>query len=1271
MISKLYFIFYFFILFEQNLWADYNPEQVLEFSPLNVNDGLSQSTVNAIVQDKEGYLWFATGDGLDRYDGYQFKHYRHDRYNPYSLSQNEVQALLVDDLGQLWIGTYDGLNLFDPDNDRFIRYQHIEHNPNSLSDNMIFSLYKDSQGIIWIATDKGGLNRLDPVNLHFSHYLHDPNDSNSLNHNSVWPIHEDKQGFLWVGTQGGGLSRFNRQQQTFEPILYYPDQPNHPHNYISAINADMFNNLWVGTADGLLFRSQKTGKWRIYRHNPADPYSLSHNSIWTLHRDPEQHLWVGTDGGGLSIFDTDKQLFKTYQAADGANSISHDTVLSLYTDNARHLWVGTDKGGVNQGRRQKFSHYFHKKTDDKIKKVPDANLSINVKREKQKKAQHSALSNGNVFALLKDNNNILWIGTEVGLNRFDLSTGESSVFLHQVDDPNSLPSNSVRALYKDDEDQLWVGSDSDKLSLFHPETQNFSHYPLHPQTSKFNLNNVIRVIISDEKQGLWIGSRQGLSHFSFNSKQFQHYSHNPQKNTDNQLSSNLIMDLYQDPQGLLWIATDSADSGGLNRFDPSTQQFKVYQANDNDNSLSYNSISMIHANEQGDLWLATLGGGLNRFNPYTEKFEHFREASGLVNDVIYSILEDNEHCLWLTSNKGLSHFNPHKKHLKHYDVSDGLQSSEFNANAAFKDPDGEMFFGGINGFNSFYPKQIQDNNYPPPVILSQFKLFNKIVKVTDKNSPLKHTLANTKKITLTYQQSSFSFKFAALNFLFPKKNRYAYRLQSFDSDWNYIGERREAYFTQVPPGHYTFQVKASNNDNVWSPSGTSIKIEIIAPWWQTWWFQLLIISSILILVYMGYRTRVAMITTQNKRLEKQVNERTKALCKAKQAAEVASQTKSAFLANMSHELRTPLNGILGYTQILKDDENLPEHSRKNMHIIQESGEYLLTLINDVLDIAQVEAGKLELYPKPVNLPELIASISAIMTMRASQKNIDLETNINPNLTKGVLIDDKRLRQVLLNLLGNAVKFTHEGKVSLNAKQLTSSNQDQVEIEFQIKDSGVGMSQDEIKKIFTPFEQAGTENQRVQGTGLGLAISQRLVHLMGGNIQVKSRLSRGSCFWFSIITPSCQLPKRIKPKPKVIGYIGEKRHILIVDDIRVNRLLLRQLLKIVGFHVIEAENGQIALEQALEHQPDLILMDLLMPVLNGFDASIRIRQHKHLSNIPIIALSANIVEHIKTHKAAENFNGFLEKPIKKDELWDSIQTHLHIQWCYKDPKKSKT
>ncbi len=1256
---KIYTLFFLWLIGSSGAIAASASDWTLEFSKLNVTDGLSQSTVNAIAQDEQGYLWFATADGLDRYDGYQFKHYRHDRYDPYSLSQNEVQALLVDDLGRLWVGTYGGLNLYDPDKDNFTRFQHNPHDPSSLSDNMIFSLYKDGQGLIWIGTNAGGLNRLDPISLRFSRFTQDPNNKDSLNHNSVWPIHEDHQGFLWIGTQGGGLSRFNRQQQKFEPILYYPDKPEHPHNYISALNVDAFNNLWVGTLDGLLKRSNSDGKWRIYRHQANNPNSISHNNIWTLHRDADRRLWIGTDGGGLNVLDTKTNTFKVYKAADGPTSISRDAILSLYTDNARHLWVGTDKGGVNQGRREKFSHSFHKKNENK------KNLSTKIHPEIQKKVPYGALSNGNVFALLKDLDRQLWVGTEDGLNHLDLKQGTNQVFRHDHNDKHSLPHDSVRALYLDRQNRLWIGSDADSLSLYVKEQQHFINYPLHPRTENEDVNNVVRVIIGDNKQGLWLGSRQGLSYFNPETENFNHYgySESPQQANDEQLSSNLVIDLYQDAQNFLWIATDG---GGLDRFDPQTQRFQHYRHDPkNSNSLSHNAISMIHADDVGDLWLGTFGGGLNHFSPHSGEFKHFREASGLANDVVYSILEDDNHCLWLTSNQGLSRFNPRENTFKHYDVSDGLQSSEFNANAAFKTHDGEMFFGGINGFNSFYPDRVQDNIYPPPVVLSQFKLFNKVVKVSDPDSVLTKSLANTEKITLSYQQSSFSFEFAALNFLFPEKNRYAYRLKNFDNDWNYVDFRREAYYTQVPPGQYIFQVKASNNDDIWTPLGTEIALEIVPPWWQTWWFKLASVSLLLLVIYLGYRARIAMITAQKQRLERKVDERTAALRKAKQAAEVASQSKSAFLASMSHELRTPLNGILGYAQILKDDDELPTGARKNMLIIQESGEYLLTLINDVLDIAQVEAGKLELYPKPLNLPELLASVSAIMKMKAAQQSISLKSNIDPNLTEGVLIDGKRLRQVLLNLLGNAVKFTPEGEVSLSAQQLTVTEKDQVTIEFEIKDSGVGMSEAEIEKIFSPFEQVGEEKQRAQGTGLGLAISQRLVKLMGGEIQVTSRLSHGSCFWFQITMPCCQLPKRQTVQRKVIAYLGDRRTILVVDDIRVNRLLLRQLLNLVGFQIIEAENGKLAIEQAQQHKPDLILMDLVMPELDGFGAASAIRQDKALTHIPIVALSANIVEHSKTHEAAHNFSGFLAKPVKKEALWDCIQTHLQLQWQYKN------
>ncbi len=790
--------------------ALFSARKEMLFERISLEQGLSQGTVNCILQDSKGFMWFGTEDGLNRYDGYEFKIFRPDPGNPSAISHSTVWTLFEDSGGVLWVGTWDGLNRYERETETFVHYKADPSRSDSLSDNNVQAICEDRWGYLWIGTENSGLNRFDRGTGTFTHYLAVPGKSGSLSHFSVRCLYADSAGALWIGT-AFGLNKLDIQKETFTQYRSIPGDANSlSNNDVRSLFRDDSGMLWVGTAGGLNRMDPVKGTFTRYRHDPADPESLSNDFIWSVGEGEEGTFWIGTYGGGVNRFtpvDGEKPRFIRYRYEPlNPGSISNNVVQVTYRDRSGLLWLGTWGGGVNKYIRPKY-------------KFP------HIYRDSRRS---TTLINNSIWAAHRDPSGALWIGTDEGLDRFDPETRRFTHYQKIPGDPHSLSNNVVRAIYSDSSGTLWVGTFDGGLNRFDSETKRFVHYRANYQKPGSLGSSRVFTIYEDRSKALWVGTEWGLNLFDRDAGRFIHYLNNP--NEPASLSNNSIRSIFEDSSGTLWIGTD----GGLNRFDRKRNGFTRYLADPgNPGGPSSSEIMGIYESPDrpGILWFGTYGGGLNRLNREDETIIHYTEKDGLCNNVVYDILEDADGDLWLSTNRGLSKFDPEAETFKNYDVDDGLQSNEFNMGAACKTLDGRLVFGGINGFNMFYPERITENTHVPPVVITDFQVFNRPVPIGrpfGRRVLLDRAIDESPGIVLSPGENVFSFKYAALDYLSPVSNEYAYMLEGYDGGWNYVGNERFITYSNLPKGEYTLRVKGSNNDGVWNEDGVSLRIEIVS-----------------------------------------------------------------------------------------------------------------------------------------------------------------------------------------------------------------------------------------------------------------------------------------------------------------------------------------------------------------------------------------------------------------------------------------------------------
>ena len=814
------------------------PVRDLKFTHLTTNDGLSQDNIRAILQDHRGFMWFATGGGLNRYDGNAFVVYQHNPDDPNTLSADDTQSLIEDDRGNLWIATWGGgLDKFDPTTERFTHYRYDPDDPNSLSSDRVKTLARDSRGYLWVGTIDAGLNKFDPATGTFTRYR---NDSTGQFIGAVNSIVEDRLRDIWFA---GARGLFHVSPQTGQIIRRPAAMDGFAADYLH-LHEDKTGNLWMLAGSPIVALVKYDPKAERFTEYPFGDGAVGivHS---TIADDGQNGLWVASSRG-LYHFDLQTEQFTYSFRHDNTDpdSLSDNKVVAIYRDRVGLLWIGTDSGGLNilDFRQEQFGSYRHRP------------------------GTPGSLSPGVVTAIYQDHDGILWAGFfPRALDRFDRKTGQATHYLPGSGNKNALGEGSLlNGIYRDAQGYLWLGGWG-ALDRFEQRSGQFTHYRHQPEDPRSLLSHEILCIYQDRSGRLWVGQVGGFSRFEPETDKFINYR-NSQADLSG-LGDTSVSAIYQDRSGTLWFGTWM---GTLRRFDDKTNTLV------NSHKISSSGIWHIREDRAGRLWLGTLDG-LYRFNRENGTFTQYTVNQGLPSGVIQCILEDRSGRLWLSTRKGISRFDPHHETFRNYDVNDGLQSNDFALNSCYADDrTGEMLFGGSNGITAFFPEHIRDNPYVPPVVLTSFKIFNRPVPV-GASSVLKKAIPYLESLTLSYRDSVFSFEFAALSYGNSHKNRYRYRLDNLEPGWNEVGSKqRLATYTNLDPGHYVFRVQGSNSDGVWNEAGVSLPILITPPWWMTTWFRALFVGLVLAMLWVAHQFRIRQVQHEFAvTLEARVGERTR------------------------------------------------------------------------------------------------------------------------------------------------------------------------------------------------------------------------------------------------------------------------------------------------------------------------------------------------------------------------------------------------------------
>lgn len=1171
----------------------------LYFSNLSLNDGLSQITVTSVFQDKKGYMWFGTRNGLNRFNGYHFDIFVNEPGSIRSISDNHILCISESKDGNLWIGTNSGLNKLNTETNEFTRYFHSEESSSSLSHNMVPSLYYDSDNNLWIGTNNG-LSLYDKENDSFIHTDID----GLLENNPINTIFRQDDN-LYLGTSFQGLIIYNVRSKT------YTIHKNDLATNVRSVFVDKDGNLWIGTYhNGLYVRKNKSADFVNYNTKNG----LTNDNVRCISESPEGNILVGTFNG-LNIIDPKTNVitqYKTYGSEEG--NLSHYSIYSIYYDKSHTLWVGTYAGGVDY-----YSPYGQKF------RFSDPNATL-----------HSVMG---IIGTLLEIEDHLYIATEGGgLLEMDKSTKTLKQYKLFKSENSSYTTNILKSLFYDGT-YIFCGTNLGTIYTFDLKSKEFKlFYDFKQENSIYHIskNSDGDVIIGGVNQiGVTLLTKDGKTISKF-----------PVAGQED-VSFHNVRCIYELKDNIFLIGTRN---DGLYYYDwnkKTLERFYHKASNDINKQLPENYITDIFKDSAGNIWIATFGGGLCRFDIATKTFEVLNIKNGLLDNNICAISEDNNRHLWVSSISGISDISIDTKEITTYSYSSGIRINEFTPHAGLRLSDGIMVFSGNNGFISFNPRKMSVNPYIPPIELSGLYINNEKVNIGDRSNILDKSFSSQRQITLTYAQANnLAIEYIALNYIFSDRNQYAYMLEGFDNAWNDVGTRRMAYYTNIPPGEYVFKVRASNNDGVWNYEGTSVIIKVLPPFWRTWWAYTLYVVFVIAVAYFILR-----YFYERKRLENEV----KLEQAESKAREEFHQARNKLFTNFSHELRTPLTLILSPLEdMVQNNKDLPEKVQKNHRLMYSNSLRLLRLVNNLMDFQKKESGSLKLKIHKGDFIDFSKEMVSLFEELAYSRDITLEFNAKED-ELDYNFDLNLMEKVYFNFLSNAFKNTpNHGKVSVSVDSFSFSSikdsfsekaelfSDKIDryIVVKIEDSGVGIESEELEKIFIPFYQVAQNEHSSSGTGLGLSLSKAIIEMHCGTVWAESPENSGAVFISilpvlstdykdeevvdlmeeypilynkpesgeeKLIITSASLPK------------GSYTILVVEDNVDVREYIISHLAD--TYKILEASNGSEAIDKAINNLPDLIISDLMMPKMDGMEMTQILKTDLRTSHIPIVLLTA--------------------------------------------------
>ncbi|MFX1705577.1 two-component regulator propeller domain-containing protein [Chitinophaga sp. CC14] len=1211
----------------------------INFTSLAAKDGLVSNAVNCIIKDHYGLMWFATDDGLNKFDGTNFTVYRHNPGDSSSLRANEVLALHEDKNGNLWIGTSDGgLSLYDRKKDAFIHFPVNANSPELPPNAVIIDLCSDTTGRVWIAQFEN-LFLLDPATRHISRVKLDTGKDSQEATKTLGCVLADSKQQIWIGTTIG-LYRYSPSTGSLK-LIFNTSKFSPLDNDVNAIAADKSGQIWVGTSTGLCIMQPDGSGFTPYTPSTGNAF-INNVQVNCIEPDDDGQLWIGTQEG-LIVLNTRTKAVDRYLPDNGnIYSLTSQAIRCTYIDRQGIYWIGTFRGGID--KYDKNLNLFNFKPGS-IFHTSDRKSSI-------------------VSAFAEKSEEEILIGTDGGgLFEFNRATGKAQ----PVNIP--LPANnnvSIMALQYTRNKKLYIGTYAHGLLI--SNGRNYKH--LVKGTGRDNLNaSDVFCIKEDSKGNVWVGTNGEGVNILRNEEVVARFSPHPRPGIPEEKKlpfNGYIRTIEEDAAGNIWIGSHG---GGVGVYQPATGKWNIYTQGNS--QLSGDKVQVILRDSRGNMWVGTYGGGLSLFDKATGRFINYGEKDGLQNTTIYQIIEDKAGILWLSTNTGISSFNFATKEFRNYTHYNGVQNNNFVHTSGLRLSDGDVMFGGLEGFNYFTPSGLTVNRNVPVILLTDLKVSNKSV-IPGEDSPIKDHISVASEIRLEYKQN-FALSFVALNYTIPRKNYYAYKLEGFDKDWNYTGTINTASYTNLDPGEYIFHVKASNNDGVWNTKDTTIKIYVRPPFWRTIYAYLFYLSVICaLLLYSRYRgiTRIRkkFLAEQEKQEIKRVRE--------------LDRMKIKFLTNLSHDFRTPISLILGPVEQLITDEKTGNRLEK-LNMIKRNSRRLLNLVNQLLDFRKMEEHELKLQLTKGELVTFIKEVTDSFSDFAERKKIRFTFTSGPK-SLYAFFDHDKMERILFNLLSNAFKFTlEEDAVTVELQLLEKPADPGLQwVLITVKDTGIGIPKDKREKVFDHFFQTNTSSAILnQGTGIGLSITKEFVKMHGGSIEVESESGQGAAFFIQLPLkiaeqhiPLSSQPEETQPgipeqqeisgvSPAVQSF-SEMSTILLVEDNEDFRFYLKDNLR-NSYKVIEAINGKDGWQKALALHPHLIVSDITMPQMDGISLLQKLKSDKRTSHIPVILLTALTNEAQQISGLETGANDYLIKPFNFEILHAKIRNLLHLNHTLKN------